>query len=830
MVFSSFLSPDRSGAPSPPTVPGMAVAADNDDDHQQGGEEAVLVSSSLEGNEKYRSFIDRLSDSNLEKHVSVPMVAVMGDTSTGKSSLLSMLSGIELPSNDQITTKCPIKLHMTPSLDRVTQKALVEVQWKGDDPPINQSEADRFFSPIAIDSSNWDELPNAISKAQQHILSITRTNVAPDMVVVKLESPTCENLTLIDLPGIVRARGKNESATLSEDIQGLITQYLQNPRCVILAVLPSNVDFHNSQILAEARKVDPETRRTIPVLTKPDLIDGGAESSVQDLLLGLKTDSFEKGYHMVKARGQKALNTNKSITEALRMEETFFRTKKPWSEMQEEHSHLFGTKSLRIKLSHILMDMIKASFYDIRNEMEIKRQHAAARLSQLGEVPDSAFAKRISYSQAKDNFLKSLQPTLLGIGVFSATEHQHNTENCSAKYHSISEAYKETLNASELVSIADIAVGVKAVAMNINGDEYSGEVAMIDEDSGSVYLKGIYDGDPVKPTSSTFGQTSPSFGPPQEVYGGVSSTDATRSPSFTSESTAPSPFGRSAGEVWKSGSYVFQLDEDGVARHKLKRFQKELARRDTDWIKALNQKHRTYAVPVFANETVFNSIIADAIDQQWKKPSLEVVVKVSNAVSVSVQKLLKAEASLARFPKLLAFLLRECQKVIDSQTKVVNERVEQFIRCEKIPYTQDDQLFQNIQSQRYELTNILITSKLASEGDKIKTSEATKIVKNAFDKEKSKTLDEFQAFEMANAIGAYGKVAVKRFCDHVPMTCSAGLLHELTDKLNTALTQVSEEQMEKLLSVPEDEFALRTQLKKTIKELEKVIRAFDEEF
>lgn len=44
-------------------------------------------------------------------------------------------------------------------------------------------------------------------------------------------------------------------------------------RCVILAVHPSNVDFHNSQILAEAKKVDPKTRRTIPVLTKPDLID-----------------------------------------------------------------------------------------------------------------------------------------------------------------------------------------------------------------------------------------------------------------------------------------------------------------------------------------------------------------------------------------------------------------------------------------------------------------------------------------------------------------------------------------------------------------------------
>ena len=38
--------------------------------------------------------------------------------------------------------------------------------------------------------------------------------------------------------------------------------------------------------MADAFKVDPTTKRTIPVITKPDLIDKGAENSVLDLLLG----------------------------------------------------------------------------------------------------------------------------------------------------------------------------------------------------------------------------------------------------------------------------------------------------------------------------------------------------------------------------------------------------------------------------------------------------------------------------------------------------------------------------------------------------------------
>ena len=36
----------------------------------------------------------------------------MGDTSSGKSSVLSSISKIEFPSNDKLTTRCPMRLRM----------------------------------------------------------------------------------------------------------------------------------------------------------------------------------------------------------------------------------------------------------------------------------------------------------------------------------------------------------------------------------------------------------------------------------------------------------------------------------------------------------------------------------------------------------------------------------------------------------------------------------------------------------------------------------------------------------------------------------------------
>ena len=174
------------------------------------------------------------------------------------------------------------------------KSASVKISWKDD--PIGKEE----FAERTIGEDNWASITNAISAAQAHIIKMSQKDVARDIVSVDIRGPHCEDLTLIDLPGIVRTTGKNESATLAEDIQGLMNDYLKNPRCVILAVMPCNVDFHNSQIMADALKVDPSTERIIPVLTKPDLIDKGGERAVKELLLGSKTQSFDCGFHMVK--------------------------------------------------------------------------------------------------------------------------------------------------------------------------------------------------------------------------------------------------------------------------------------------------------------------------------------------------------------------------------------------------------------------------------------------------------------------------------------------------------------------------------------------------
>ena len=114
----------------------------------------------LSGNEALRQFMERLAVSNVGRYIEFPMIAVMGDTSSGKSSLLTSISGVELPSSEKLTTRCPIMLQMQVS---GTKSAKVTVEWK--ETPTGKSEKDLEFAK-EVDGSSWHKLTGFISAAQ----------------------------------------------------------------------------------------------------------------------------------------------------------------------------------------------------------------------------------------------------------------------------------------------------------------------------------------------------------------------------------------------------------------------------------------------------------------------------------------------------------------------------------------------------------------------------------------------------------------------------------------------------------------------------------------
>eukprot|EP00980_Cylindrotheca_fusiformis_P013650 scaffold3514_cov58-Cylindrotheca_fusiformis.AAC.1 len=734
---------------------------------------------SPEGNEAYRSFMDKMAKSNVDQYVDLPMIAVMGDTSSGKSSLLSMISQVELPSNDKLTTRCPIMLQMRKT---ETMSANVTVNWK------EKPEGANVDFPVKIvGSHNWTELTGYIAEAQEHIVTKQNKEVARDVVSVEMTGPHCENLTLIDLPGIVRSHGKGESASLSDDIQSLLTDYLQNPRCVILAVLPANVDFHNSQIMAEALKVDPETKRTIPVLTKPDLIDVGAEESVKELLLGYKTQVFEMGFHMIKGRGQDALNKKMSIEEGLAEEYAFFYNTEPWRNIEEKN--LFGTKNLRLKLGELQMSLIRTSFSDIVAEIRTKRDEAVLGRSRLGEIPTEFLAKRALFRSVKEEYYKTIGPLVLE-GHFLLGKDSGYEMKPSAEFHQACGELKTALESSRLANISDVAVGVDVIVF-LDGKEYKGKVAYVK--NCNAYLKTIREGHTIAWNSK-----------------------------------------KKVGELVNRKSDIL-LVLDSCTCIKLRPIPIDIVRRDPEWIKKLIEENRPYELPIFINTSVFNGIVWNLVRDDWREPSLRLLEHTAGLMEMAADKYINRIGEIESLEQFRHFLMSKSSDLVQDLKETAKAKVLGLVDREQKPYTQNHYLFENLaklQSKRLMDELMTMLGNYEDEDDTedeeiIKQSTVVSIVKNVFERNQASSMDDHMAEAMQHALNAYGKVALKRFIDGVPMICIE-VMQDFPGRINDILSSVLDEEIEKLIVAPPEKVRAMKEYDRKIETLDKSIAAIKE--
>ncbi|TPX66523.1 hypothetical protein CcCBS67573_g07799 [Chytriomyces confervae] len=193
-------------------------------------------------------------------------------------------------------------------------------------------------------------------------------------------------------------------------VRELVNRYLVQERTVILAVVPANVDMHNSEILQAAENADPSGDRTIAIITKPDLIDAGAEQAVLDLLYNRKK-KLKYGYHTVKCRGQKDLNEGKSIKEGLQAEHKFFGAHEVWKEVDRKY---VGIPRLTDKLVGILKNIISSSLPLVMEEINARWKDCEDNLTKLGAAVDSNSDRRAFYSKFTESVNQLISNAMKG--------------------------------------------------------------------------------------------------------------------------------------------------------------------------------------------------------------------------------------------------------------------------------------------------------------------------------------------------------------------------------------------------------------------------------
>ena len=142
----------------------------------------------------------------------------------------------------------------------------------------------------------------------------------------------------------------DQPADIEAQIHALILSYITNPAALLLAVTPANQDLSTSEAIHLIRQVDPAHQRTIGVLTKLDLMDGGTHAG--DILRN-KQYPLALGWIGLVNRSQAQVKTNTRIEDALEREKRFFANHPIYRSMQNECGSHYLAKTLnKVRLMH----------------------------------------------------------------------------------------------------------------------------------------------------------------------------------------------------------------------------------------------------------------------------------------------------------------------------------------------------------------------------------------------------------------------------------------------------------------------------------------------
>ncbi|KAF2736480.1 dynamin GTPase [Polyplosphaeria fusca] len=324
--------------------------------------------------------IDRLFECNVGELVSLPQIVVVGDQSSGKSSVLEGLTGLPFPRESGLCTRFATQITFRRSKAPGISVSII--------PAKNSNLEDKVklhgWKKSDLDSLNPTTFANIMAEVVQKMgigcpEEGTSKTFSNNVLRLEIAGPDQEHFSVIDVPGIFKRT--TSGLTTKDDmamVDGMVNEYMSNPRSVMLIVVPCNVDIATQEILERAEDLDPEGIRTFGILTKPDLMDKGSEDSAISLVEG-KTHQLRLGWHILRNPGQSELSC--SPKERLDLEKNFFSHEHPWSTLDEGK---LGIEPLRDRLQEILGDHVRREFPKVKAEISQMLKQAERTLKSLG--------------------------------------------------------------------------------------------------------------------------------------------------------------------------------------------------------------------------------------------------------------------------------------------------------------------------------------------------------------------------------------------------------------------------------------------------------------
>lgn len=340
---------------------------------------------------KLVTLVDNLRDIGLSDHISMPRIAVLGSQSSGKSSLLESIVGLNfLPRGSGVVTRRPLELRLIRSKDPKEK-------------PYGLFKADP-----KTPYTDFNKIRIKIEQLTDELCGSNK-NIVDDPIILQVFSPNCPDLTVIDLPGITRIPIGNQPKDIERITKEMVTRYCKDERTIILAVIPANADMTTSEALQLAQQLDPNGVRTLGVITKIDIMDRGTDA--RNMLLN-KEVKLRLGYVGVKGRSQEDIDNKVSVKQALQEELDYFANHNAYKNLQKE---LLGTTALIRKLTTVMYDHMKNVLPSIFKEIDLKIRNIESNLEKLGvPIPEDNKEKLDSIWRDVSLFYDKFKSTIKG--------------------------------------------------------------------------------------------------------------------------------------------------------------------------------------------------------------------------------------------------------------------------------------------------------------------------------------------------------------------------------------------------------------------------------